>query len=434
MEFSTGQARCVKCGANIREAARFCVECGTPVTVVDGVPSTTLGTPVAKSNAPKGAGARPPSRRTAEYSVRPEPERFVGAVAPQREPASPPPKPRGRTQKMVPPVDTTPAAPKNFEAPPNDPQSQPPPQKLKRGKTDPELAQLFGDVEQSFEALLNDPATIPQATTESDMQSAQGLFRQIAAAYIAPVRDFMIELRIGEVSKDWIQITVPALASMASSAERMGLATLASALTDLRTTLETADEEPGTTVTGAHRDRVLEKSRTVMTELPEAFRVDEERDRREPIIVRSLLCQVTGVRKVQLDKLYRAGLTSLAMFLVARPQELAEASGLEFDLCTRIAQRFQKYKREILAGPTDAERSTELYRIEELCRELKKLNDDYEDDKKRVRARRAEVVYELNVVFARLGGVDLIEMIERLPFQRKVEEIERFLEQRRAAS
>ncbi len=237
----------------------------------------------------------------------------------------------------------------------------------------------------------------------------------------------MIELKLGEASKEWISVCAPALGSMAASAERMGLTSLTKALEELKSTLESSESSPGPTVAGAARDAVLAKAERLMQELPEAFAVDAESDRREPIIVRSLLCQVDGVRKVQLDKIYRAGITSLGMFLVAKPQDVAETTGLDLELCTRIIERFARYKTETLAGPADADRSGEMARLQELAKDLARLNDEYDDDKKRVRKERNEVVHEINVVLARIGNVALVEILEKLPFARKVEELSEFL-------
>jgi Skp family chaperone for outer membrane proteins len=293
------------------------------------------------------------------------------------------------------------------------------------------IGDILGDLDSTFDALLSEPGRVRQSTRPSAINEAQTLFKQIAVAYIAPVRAFMLELRLGDASKDWIQVCAPAVSSMSDSALRMGLEELSRALSELNRVLEQADAAPGNTVSGKAREEVLAHAEALMAELPEAFAVDEERERREPIIVRSLLCQVPGVRKVQLDKIYRAGLTSLAMFSMASARELSETTGLDFDLCERIVARFARYRQEALAAPVDTEHAQALERLGVLASELKRLNREYDDDKRRVRQQRAEVVNELNVHLARMGAVDLVEKLERLPFQKKAEELMRFVNEKR---
>jgi hypothetical protein len=298
------------------------------------------------------------------------------------------------------------------------------------------IAAILDDIDSTFDNILQDPRKVPQESRPDDIAQAQALFRQITVAYIGPVRDFMIELRMGEPSKEWIQVCAPALASLASSAERMGLAPLASALGELKAALEAAENGESTNINETTREQLLAASRGLSTLLPEAFAVDEERDRREPIIVRSLLCQVPGVRKVQLDKLYRAGLTSLSMYYVAKPAELAQTTGLALDLCEQIVKRFARYK-SMASIPPDPQRANELAQLERLAERLGELNDAFDRggtgfiDKKRARQERGEVMLEISVILARLGEVGLVEALERLPFQRKVETLGGFVAKRR---
>lgn len=402
--------RCKKCGAVTDQVARFCVDCGTPF---DSPPVEALG-PERSQTKPEVRG--PQSRRTLKLDIggafggMPEggppgsmSEALAGAKPPSQSPASKkPPSLRPEPDRKRPPSD-----------------DQPP------------ISDILGQLDSSFEEMFTSGPSQPAPARAEDMNEAQMLFKSIVSEYAAPVRGFLIELRPGDASKDWIQICMPSVASMAESAKKMGLASLADAFSALRGAFENAEAEPGLVIGGAARARLLTAFAQLKTELPEAFEVERELEQREPIIVRSLLCQVAGVRKVQLDRIYRAGLTSLAMFAVASPRELAETTGLELELCDRVVNRFKRYRSELLEGPGDAARSADVGRIENLAAELQKLNAEYEDDKKRVRARRTELMHEVNVLLARLGEVELIEQLERMPFQKKASELERFVKERR---
>jgi hypothetical protein len=177
--------------------------------------------------------------------------------------------------------------------------------------------------------------------------------------------------------------------------------------------------------------------------MPDAFALDEERDRREPIIVQSLLRQVPDVRKVALDKLYAAGLTGLEMYYQAKAYDIAQAAGLPEALAERIVKRFSQYRREIATAPPDLERSHEHKKLAVLAARLANQNDafasaslswsaDATGKKKRVRKERNETVLEVNVLLARLGEVDLVKQIEKLPFQGKVDALKAYLDEAKA--
>jgi hypothetical protein len=448
MEPSQGVIRCVNCGAMIRDSARFCVECGTPVAKAKeakepkvsratqklGRPSSTMAMPAESkrsTHVPSATsiGVAPPTDAVPRTPAQPE-----GAPSFSRkklnvdlhQPSSDGPPTHATTPGFTE-VDEAPASMREALAGAGAGGAE------KRRHTEPPISDILGDIDSTFDAILSDPGVVNQESSPTDIHQAQSLFKQIAVAYIMPVRHFMIELRMGEASKDWISVCSPALGSMAASAERMGLTELTRALEDLKTTLEASESSPGATVAGAAREAVLQKSERLVAELPEAFSVDADTDRRDPIIVRSLLAQVPGVRKVQMDKIYRAGITSLSMFLVAKPQDIAETTGLDLELCSRVLDRFLRYKKETLSGPADAEQARDLARLQQLAKDLERLNEEYEDDKKRVRRERSEVIHEINVVLARVGNVTLVEELERLPFARKVEELSSFLAKKKSA-
>jgi hypothetical protein len=424
-ESASGFTSCTRCGARIDTSARFCVQCGA------AMPGGSIGREIAKTQRTTGARAQPPPPRSAKSggagtsrvaSQRRTLQLDVGATV--GAPSSPPAD-----------ADRTAASMTQALAEVAAPSPAPPP--VDGGSQAAPIAAILDDIDSTFDNILQDPRRVSQESRPDDMEQAQALFRQITVAYIGPIRDFMIELRMGEPSKEWIQVCAPALASLSASAERMGLSPLASALGELRTALEAAETGDSTNISENAREQLLAASHGLATLLPEAFAVDEERDRREPIIVRSLLCQVPGVRKVQLDKLYRAGLTSLSMYYVAKPSELAQTTGLAHELCEQIVKRFARYK-SMASIPPDPQRSNEVSQLERLAERLSELNDAFERggtvgiDKKRARQERGEVMLEISVVLARLGEVGLVETLERLPFQRKVEAFGAFITKRRA--
>ena len=426
-ESTSGVTQCTRCGARIDTSARFCVQCGA------AIPGGGTGREVAKTQrTSRGAQPPPPSRAARSGTASGSRDNSGGRGASQRrtlqldvgatvgkpsEPAAAEGSAGSMSQALA---GAASPAQSPFDT---------------SGQVAP-IAAILDDIDSTFDNILQDPRKVPQESRPDDIEQAQALFRQITVAYIGPVRDFMIELRMGEPSKEWIQVCAPALASLETSAGRMGLGPLAAALGELRAALEAAENGDSSSINETTREQLLAASHGLATLLPEAFAVDEERDRREPIIVRSLLCQVPGVRKVQLDKLYRAGITSLSMYYVAKSGELAQTTGLAIELCEQIVKRFARYK-SMASIPPDPQRTNELSQLERLSERLAELNDAFERggtgfiDKKRARQERGEVMLEINVILARLGEVGLVETLERLPFQRKVEALGGFVAKRR---
>jgi hypothetical protein len=265
-----------------------------------------------------------------------------------------------------------------------------------------------------------------------DLAEPQAIFRGIAATHMRPVRDFIIEARMGEPPKDWVTLCLPAMTSLRKSAEDMSLPKLCRRLDDCIAALEKINRSTDAFVTGKPRDQLTKAYSTLEKLMPDVFALNEERDRREPVIVQSLLGQVPGVRAVALDKLYSAGLTSLAMFYAAKPEDIAAAAGLTLDLSGRIVERFARYREEAAESPPDATRSSEQTQLGELIATLTQQHEMFQDaadsgesgrEKRRLRQERANTLLRINVLLARLGEVERLERLERLPFDRKLEEL-----------
>lgn len=297
------------------------------------------------------------------------------------------------------------------------------------------VAATLDDIDESFDKIISSPKGATEATA-GDIAQVQGLFKEMAANYLGPVRDLMIELELGEPTKDWLSVCLPSVTSLRRSAESMGLADLVTALDGLKQAMDGAAKDEGTTLTPVAREQLKQAYRALVLILPDAFAVEHERDRREPTIVLSLLRQVPEVRQVALDKLYAAGLTSLEMFYKATASDISAATGLGFEIAERVVERFQRYRRESGSVPPGPGRSAEKSALEKLVRQLEQQNKAYEAseknwkssaEKRKARQEREQTLLDIQLLLARLGEVDLIERIERAAFQRKAEELRRYL-------
>jgi hypothetical protein len=295
------------------------------------------------------------------------------------------------------------------------------------------------DLEQRFHDLTaGTGAPAGSLPSGADLGEVRALFGQIAATHMGPVRDFMLECRFGEPSREWLDLVVPAVGSLNKAATEFGLAELAAGLGGYVGALEAARKTEGATLSTAVRSDLASAYAGLVATMPAAFALEQERDRREPIIVQSLLRRLPEVRKVTLDRLYAAGLTSLSMYYVAKPPDLVEAAGIAPAMAARIVELFQRYRAEQSKLGPEAQRAEHRRQLEGLTAKLREQNRAYDqaargwsktdqESKRRIRDERNKTVLELQVVLARSGAVELVQKLERLPFQSKLPELERYI-------
>jgi hypothetical protein len=305
---------------------------------------------------------------------------------------------------------------------------------------------LLSDLDEAFGAIVDSAngtrrsmrpsASPPPSTSIAELRE---LFSSLAANHMQQVRDFMIGVRWGEAPRDWIPICEPAVVSLLRAAKEMDLQDLAKALESYREALGRAADATGTTIAGATRDSLIASYGKLSDLMPEAFGLDGERGRREAIIVHALLQQVPEVRKITIDKIYAAGLASLDNLFLAKPDEIAATTGMSESLAQSIVDKVQRYRQEI-ASLSDATRAAEKNHLAKLATELRELHEQFEsvssawsDDghtrKKHLRQARAVALLQVKVLLARLGEVDRLAQLERLPFERKIEQLEGYLQE-----
>jgi hypothetical protein len=276
----------------------------------------------------------------------------------------------------------------------------------------------------------------------TDLAEVRSLFAQLAANHVRQVRDFMMDLRWRDATVDWIGICEPALRSLRRAADKLELQQLCGSLDRFSEALAAAQTGGSRTIDGERRDTLLTRYEELSTLMPQAFALDLDRTQREGFILQSLLLQVPDVKKVTLDKLYAAGLTTLEAMALATPSDIAATTGIGEALATRIVERFRAYREQIKAAVPDATRAHERERVAKLTAQLRREQDEYEraaqswtkeaeEKRKALRKSRAQTLLDIQVVLARLGEVERLQEIERLPFERKVAHLESFLEEAR---
>jgi len=308
---------------------------------------------------------------------------------------------------------------------------------------------LLDDVDAGFGAIIDAPGNAPGAagvTTREEegprtrrdsggLSSARELFLQLATAHLRHVRDFMIDVKSGQATSEWLQLCDPAIQSVKQMADQLELQDLVASLGAYSDALKFAGENAGMTIDPESASRLLAAYDPLVALIPSAFSLDAVKSRRDGVIVHALLLQIPAVRKVTIDKLFAAGLTTLDAFYVARAEEIAVATGIDADLAKKIAERFAAYKKENQSQSVDEERSVERKRLAVLVDELGKAHEAFEraekddDNKKKRDARKARenALLEIKVLLARLGEEERATAIDKVPFSQKVAELRKLV-------
>jgi hypothetical protein len=358
------------------------------------------------------------------------------------------------TTSKAPPTAATPAQKTptlKMDPPPQSarPSSRPsaPPLVLEEGVTS--IADTFerllaADLDKGFDAIERKPGAPPtiEGMEIADLSEVRTLFAQLAANHVRPVRDFLMDLRWGEATTGWIDLCEPSLRSLRRAGDKLELIELCAALDVFSEALAATKASGARVIEGDKRAALLSAHDKLAEVMPQAFALDLDRTQRESVILQSLLAQVPDVKKVTIDKLVAAGLTTLEAMRLANPGDVAATTGIDLALATRIVQRFQEYHAQAKARVPDATHAPERGRIAELTARLKREHEQYEeaskgwtreaaDRKKEARAARERTLLDIQVLLARLGEVDTSKEIERLPFDKKLAKLESFLEEAR---
>ena len=299
------------------------------------------------------------------------------------------------------------------------------------------------DLDAVFASLENQNIAQPVATEAADEEMnandqviVEQLFADIAANYARPIKNFMFELKRGTATKDWVEICRPAMQGITRAAEGMGLRQAAQRMMDFEAALSLAQQSEQRVLGGEVRDLLMWCYEDLIKVMPQAFVVGEEEQQREGIIINSLLAQIPDVGRVTIEKLYRAGLTSLDTLYLARREELAVATGISIDLSERICAKFQAYRAGLEASNRDVKDVGQRNRLGEFVAELKRQHEGFlrasEDsnlaqEKRDFREQRQSCVLWINVLLAEVGEVDLVCELQKMSFERRIQRLEEYL-------
>lgn len=295
-----------------------------------------------------------------------------------------------------------------------------------------------GSIAFAFDALVSEDGPGAPGTHDFDLAPVRELFGELAANHMRHVRDFMIDVKWGEVTRDWVAICVPPVRTLRRAAEKLELSELATALDTLGAELASADAAGGHLLGASEKQRLLAAYEELVKLLPSAFSLDRDQTQREAVIVQALLLQVPDVRKVTIDKLHAAGLTSLTALFDANAVDIANVAAIPESLAERIVARVQAYRTELQSSSPQDARAAEREKLAVLNTQLKQHHAAYEaaangwdaDAKARKRDHfraREEIWLEISVLLARFGEVDRLQGIEKVPFAQRIAQLSEYL-------
>jgi hypothetical protein len=282
------------------------------------------------------------------------------------------------------------------------------------------------------------PAPVAQPVQEG---GPRDLFAGIASNYARPVKNFMCDLKRGEATKQWIEICLPVTNTIIEAAESLDLTTVAERMSDFGAALTIAQGEQGHVLRGESRDLLLSCYDELIELLPETFVLEERDERRESIIIHSLLQQIDGMGHVTFEKLYGAGLTTLDALVLANKEDLSVVAGVPEWLCEKVCQKVQRHHEQLTGDAGDGGQSFLRARLAELVKELRTHHEIFEGacaeptpskeldaTKRDSRRDRQACALRVNVLLAEMGNLDLIEEIEKLALGRRTEKLETFVQ------
>jgi hypothetical protein len=258
-------------------------------------------------------------------------------------------------------------------------------------------------------------------------------YADLAVEHCAPVRNVMMAVRWGEPSVPWLEFVRSALGSLRAMAVQVELGDLVVALDRFDLAVNEAVSSGEATVGAERRQALLEAYAGLSACLPQAFDLEAERDRREPIILRCLLLMVPGVASLTAEQFLSAGLNRLEAIVKTSAEEIALVTHIALPIAAQILD-LVRAERSIGVANVWEERE----RLAALVSQLAGEDEEYQRaaggwsaescaDKRRWRQLREMTLLRVRVSLARLGEVDRIGRLERVPFARKIEDLRDFL-------
>ncbi len=286
------------------------------------------------------------------------------------------------------------------------------------------------------------PGRLPGPSSNGKGVSPEQVFTRLKERTVAHLADLIFELSWGAPSTEWLEATQQRLKALEEARrEVMGdkespFATFAKAVEEVRF-------EQGAQVTGDNRDRLTQAYEALRKKEPRVRSMEEVCVEREGLLSRVLLLQVNGISAMTVDKLKAAGVLTTGDLVEATYAQIAEAGALPLEVAKQASAKVRAFRKEHLRStPT---RISERRRLSTLLSELRAMQRAFENaaagwssearsDKMRLRRSREATLLQLQAELVRMGEPQRVIELDRVPFGRKIELLESFVESRKRAA
>lgn len=284
------------------------------------------------------------------------------------------------------------------------------------------------------------PAVVRPTLTAADRAAARATLEELALEHVRAVRNLMIELEWGGAAVAWAVPARGALSSLRRMAEQIELADLDQAISAFLEVLDHAVVNEA--ITPDVGRALADKYAALVKALPTAFALERDRDRREPLLVQSVLGQVPGIDPLSIQRLFAVGLGRLDSLLRATAEEVAVVADLPSPVAAALVEKAQELRLSdagVGAGAppefTDARRvlapllATLKRQHQEYTRAAQGWSADNLAAKRRHRRERELTFLKIKGAVARLGDVEFALRLQTYSFARRIDELGQYLEQ-----
>ena len=298
---------------------------------------------------------------------------------------------------------------------------------------------LGNEVDSLFDAAVSEGGGEPAlAATEDDHSGLQEMFDQMVAMHLRPVRDLMLEVRWGQAPTSWVSHCRQALSAVQTAATELKRDELTQELRAFADELDAASKDGSATISEDRGKRLLERFSPIAPLAPELLSLDDEQQRREPVLVRSLLLQVPDVEHVTIGRLFAAGLSTMKGLFEASADDMAMTTGVPRHLTDRIMEKVEEYRGEFGSTAAAPDPRAEIDRLRAVLERLREVQKAYEAaagswdrkailEKRRLQKERVALLLRVAVLFARLGETQRLDRMERAPVEARLEIVADFL-------
>ncbi|MFN8008406.1 MAG: hypothetical protein U0V70_15565 [Terriglobia bacterium] len=278
----------------------------------------------------------------------------------------------------------------------------------------------------------------PEKLQADDAASIHELFCEIASHYSVPMKNLIFAIQSQSATRETVDDCRPILQTLSSAAENIGLQKAVESMAQFDAVLAEGQASVSNDLQEATRLRILDAYQNLAGVLPEIFELGMESQKREEVIIQSLLQGIPGLARKSIEKLHHSGLNNLSMYYSATPEDLAAATGIQKKLCTKICETFGDYHLQTRHRVGHSDRMVHHVLLTELVEKLhqmigsanagtRKVGTTEPAGKKPRQQGKSLAILEIQILLAELGELDLLQQFQKATSRKRVKILQDYL-------